>query len=192
MLAPSEAVRAAAAVMLLAPSRPLLFMGEEWAASTPFLFFCDFEPELAHLVTEGRRREFAGFPQFADPRARETIPDPSARETFERCVLRWDERRTEPHRSMLDHYRSLLALRKSEIVPRIAGVSAVGASFVEHGPTAIEASWAIAGGTLRLEANLGADACDGFAVTPAGRRIFGPATFAGGIAPPWSVRWSID
>ncbi len=192
MLAPPAAVRAAAAIVLLAPSRPLLFMGEEWAASTPFLFFCDFEPELAHLVTEGRRREFAGFPQFADPRARETIPDPSARETFERSVLRWDERRTEPHRSMLDHYRSLLALRKTEIVPRIAGVLAAGAAFVERGPAAIEATWAVAGGTLRLEANLGAEACGGFAVAPAGRCIFGAATYENGIAPPWSVRWSID
>ena len=192
MLATPEAVRAAAAVMLLAPSRPLLFMGEEWAASTPFLFFCDFEPELAHLVTEGRRREFAGFPQFADPRARETIPDPAARETFERCVLHWDERRAEPHRSMLAHYRSLLSLRKTEIVPRIAGVLAVGASFVERGPAAIEATWAVSGGTLRLEANLGGEACGGFTVTPAGRCIFGAATYANGTAPPWSVRWSID
>jgi maltooligosyltrehalose trehalohydrolase len=192
MLAAPEAVRAAAAVLLLAPSPPLLFMGEEWAASTPFLFFCDFEPELAQLVTAGRRREFAGFPEFANPNARETIPDPSAPATFERCILQWAERGVEPHRSMLAHYRSLLALRRSEIVPRVAEVNARDATMREVGATGFEAVWQVAGGRLRLEANLAADACGGFAVTPPGRCIWGEATFANGWAPPWSVRWSID
>ena len=57
MLAPWEHVRAAAAIVLLSPAIPMLFMGEEWAASTPFLFFCDFSGDLARAVTEGRRRE---------------------------------------------------------------------------------------------------------------------------------------
>ena len=191
MLAVPAAVRAAAAVLLLAPSPPLLFMGEEWAASTPFLFFCDFEPQLAHLVTEGRRREFAGFPEFADPRTRETIPDPSAATTFERSVLRWDERDAEPHRSMLAHYRALLALRQSEIVPRIGGVSARDATFAQRGHGAVEARWKIAGGTLVLETNLSAEPCGGFASTPAGRTLFEAPAFANGEAPAWSVRWSI-
>ncbi|MGD0473511.1 MAG: malto-oligosyltrehalose trehalohydrolase [Candidatus Velthaea sp.] len=191
MLTGPDALRAAAAVLLLAPSPPLLFMGEEWAASTPFLFFCDFEPELAHLVTEGRRREFAGFPEFADPRARETIPDPSAPETFTRCILRWDEREAEPHRSLLAHYRTLLAVRLAEIVPRIDGLNARDASFVEHGPGALEARWNIAGGTLVLEANLTAAPGAGFLETPPGRCIFGTSEFPRGEAPPWSVRWSI-
>ena len=77
-----DAVRAACAIVLLAPATPMLFMGEEWAASTPFLFFCDFEPELAQKVTEGRRSEFAGFAEFSDPAARERIPDPSSAQTF--------------------------------------------------------------------------------------------------------------
>jgi maltooligosyltrehalose trehalohydrolase len=191
MLASPAALRAMAAVLLLAPSRPLLFMGEEWAATTPFLFFCDFEPELAHLVTEGRRREFAGFAEFSDPAARETIPDPSAAQTFTRSVLKWDERAAEPHRSMLNLYRSLLALRRTEIMPRIADVEARTARLIERGATGIEASWAIAGGTLVLEANLAAAACSGFAVDAPGRVIFGDAPFAGGSAPAWTVRWSI-
>ncbi len=191
MLVGPDAVRAAAAVLLLAPSPPLLFMGEEWAASTPFLFFCDFEPELAQLVTAGRRREFAGFPEFADPRARETIPDPSATATFERCVLDWDERAAEPHRSMLAHYRSLLALRQAEIVPRIGGLNARDATFTERGPGGLEARWNVAGGTLLLEANLAAVPCRGFAAAPLGRTLFGASNFPLGEAPPWSVRWSI-
>ena len=77
-IAPAPAVRALLATYLLAPSPPLLFMGEEWGASTPFLFFCDFEPELAKLVTEGRRNEFASFAAFSDPARRDRIPDPSA------------------------------------------------------------------------------------------------------------------
>jgi malto-oligosyltrehalose trehalohydrolase len=191
MLAPPAALRAAAALLLLAPSRPLLFMGEEWAASTPFLFFCDFEPELARLVTAGRRREFARFPEFADPDARATIPDPSAAATFERCILNWDERAAEPHRATLELYRSLLAVRQTEIVPRIAGISGRDARFVERGPGALEASWDIAGGTLHLEANLAARACGGFGAAAPGRRIFGPPDFPAGSAPPWCVRWSI-
>jgi len=191
MLAAPQAVRAAAAVLLLAPSPPLLFMGEEWAASTPFLFFCDFEPHLAHLVTEGRRREFAGFPEFADPRARETIPDPSAAATFERSVLRWDERDAEPHRSLLAHYRALLALRRTEIVPRIDGLNARDATFAQRGRGALEARWKVAGETLVLEANLSAEPCGGFAQTPAGRTLFEAPAFVNGEAPAWSVRWSI-
>ena len=193
MIAPLEAVRAAAAVLLLSPSRPLLFMGEEWAASTPFLFFCDFEPELARLVTEGRRREFAGFPEFADPHKREQIPDPSARSTFERSVLRWDERGAEPHRSMLAHYRALLALRRTEIVPRIGDLNARDASLTERGTTGIEATWTLPGGqTLRLEANLAAAACTGFSAVAPGRCIYGDPSYSDGTAPAWSVRWSID
>jgi malto-oligosyltrehalose trehalohydrolase len=192
MLAPPEAVRAAAAVLLLAPSRPMLFMGEEWAASTPFLFFCDFEPELAHMVTEGRRREFAAFPEFADPQARETIPDPSAKQTFARSKLDWNERSAEPHRSMLAHYRALLQLRAREIVPRIAAINARDARWVVHGTTGIEVTWAIAGGTLALAANLGPTPCAGFAPDAPGHVIFGPVErYADGSAPPWSVRWSI-
>jgi len=190
-LAPLEALRAAAAVLLLAPSTPMLFMGEEWAAGTPFLFFCDFEPELAKLVTAGRRREFASFPEFADPAVRETIPDPSAPQTFERSKLDWSEREIEPHRSMLAFYRSLLHLRRREIVPRVAGLTGHDAAFRTIGERGITATWKLAGATLILEANLGADPGPGFSGTPTGRLIFGAAEFVGGTAPAWSVRWSI-
>src|SRR5690606_1871957 len=77
-LVDAERLDAAITVALLAPSVPLLFMGEEWGASTPFLYFCDFEPGLRDAVREGRRAEFASFAAFASARARETIPDPCA------------------------------------------------------------------------------------------------------------------
>ncbi len=108
------AYRAATALLLMAPETPLLFMGQEWAASTPFRYFTDHHDELGRLVTEGRRGEFRHFAAFADPAGRERIPDPQARDTFESSRLQWDERRVEPHASILRLYQALLGLRRSE------------------------------------------------------------------------------
>jgi len=106
--------RAASALLLLVPETPLLFMGQEWAASTPFLFFTDFEPELGRLVAEGRRREFRAFAAFRDPGARGRLPDPQALETFARSRLDWTEMAREPHAAALSCTRALLALRRDE------------------------------------------------------------------------------
>jgi maltooligosyltrehalose trehalohydrolase len=107
-----SAWRAASALLLLLPETPLLFMGQEWGATAPFLFFTDHHRELGHLVTEGRRKEFADFDAFADPAARARIPDPQAEETFERSRLDWTEVAKEPHRGLRLMYRSLIALRR--------------------------------------------------------------------------------
>jgi len=113
--------RAALACLLLAPQIPMLFMGEEYAASTPFLFFCDFGAELAVAVREGRRAEFARFAAFGDPAARERIPDPGALATFEASKLRWEERKRSAHAERLALVRELIGLRRRHIVPRLAG-----------------------------------------------------------------------
>ncbi|HSK10455.1 MAG TPA: malto-oligosyltrehalose trehalohydrolase [Vicinamibacterales bacterium] len=102
---------AASMLLLVLPETPLLFMGQEWAASTPFLFFTDHGEELGRLVTEGRRREFKSFSAFADPAARERIPDPQAPGTFEASRLDWDEAEREPHAGVRRFYRRMLALR---------------------------------------------------------------------------------
>jgi len=115
------AYRAASAVLLLAPETPLLFMGQEWAASTPFLYFTDHAPELGRLVTEGRRKEFREFSAFTDPRMREKIPDPQAPDTFLRSRLNWGELDRDPHRRTLALYKTLLALRRSEPAFRAEG-----------------------------------------------------------------------
>ena len=107
----AEQWRAVSALLLAAPMTPLLFMGQEWAASTPFLYFTDHNPDLGRLVTEGRRKEFAGFPAFSDPDARERIPDPQSAETFERSRLRWEELAAPAHAAVLSLYRRLLSLR---------------------------------------------------------------------------------
>jgi maltooligosyltrehalose trehalohydrolase len=108
------AYRAATALVLLLPETPLLFMGQEWAASSPFQFFTDHNPELGKRVTEGRRNEFSRFAAFADPETRQRIPDPQDPQTFERSRLNWEEREAEPHASMIRYYQKLLALRRAD------------------------------------------------------------------------------
>ncbi len=99
----------AAALTLLAPFLPMLFQGEEWAASTPFQYFTDHEDkELGRLVSEGRKKEFEAFGW--DP---SEIPDPQAESTFEASKLKWDELKEPEHADMLRWYKDLIALRKS-------------------------------------------------------------------------------
>ena len=110
MLVEPGLLQVAAALVLLGPLVPMLFQGEEWGASTPFLYFTDHEdPELGRPVSEGRRREFAAFGW-----APEDVPDPQAPKTFERSKLDWDEVGEGVHGSLLDWHRRLIALRRSE------------------------------------------------------------------------------
>jgi maltooligosyltrehalose trehalohydrolase len=118
---PPDLYRGVSLLLLFLPMTPLLFMGQEWGASTPFAYFTDHEAELGRQVSEGRRREFAGFPDFSRPEARERIPDPQARATFEASKLRWSERELPEHAATLALYRSALALRRSDPVLRGAG-----------------------------------------------------------------------
>jgi maltooligosyltrehalose trehalohydrolase len=110
------AYRAVSALLLMLPQTPLLFMGQEWAASTPFLYFTDHEPTLGRLVTEGRRREFRSFAAFSDEAA-SAIPDPQAASTFAASRLDWSERNREPHAAMLRLYQTLLVFRHIELLP---------------------------------------------------------------------------
>jgi maltooligosyltrehalose trehalohydrolase len=103
--------RAITTLLLMAPQTPLLFMGQEWAASTPFLFFTDHGDELGRQVTEGRRQEFSAFAAFADPAGRAAIPDPQDPATFERSRLQWDEVHRSPHAGMRRLYQRLLHAR---------------------------------------------------------------------------------
>jgi maltooligosyltrehalose trehalohydrolase len=104
--------RAASVLFLHVPAIPLLFMGQEWAASTPFLFFTDHNPELGAQVTEGRREEFKHYAAFTDPHRREKIPDPQAESTFLASKLLWEEKDRPPHAGILRLYRELLRQRR--------------------------------------------------------------------------------
>jgi maltooligosyltrehalose trehalohydrolase len=106
--------RAASALLLLAPETPLLFMGQEWAASSPFQYFTDHYGDLGEAVSRGRRAEFAAFSAFAGSGASNAVPDPQSLATFRRSQLDWDELGREPHRSTWRLYRDVLALRRSE------------------------------------------------------------------------------
>jgi maltooligosyltrehalose trehalohydrolase len=112
----SAAYRAASLLLLFLPMTPLLFMGQEWAARTPFLYFTDHDAELGERIRAGRRREFAAFPEFADPAARARIPDPQALATFQASKLRWGERDQPEHRETLTLYREAIALRRTDEV----------------------------------------------------------------------------
>ena len=98
--------RALSVLLCVVPEVPLLFMGQEWAASTPFQFFTDHHAELGRRVTAGRTEEFEDFSGFEG-----AVPDPQAPATFTRSVLDWDEPRRPPHDGVLALYHDLLALR---------------------------------------------------------------------------------
>ncbi len=191
-LASPQALRAAMEILLLAPAPPLLFMGEEFGAGSPFLFFCDFSGELAEAVTNGRRNEFARFAQFNSAELRERIPDPNAEQTFLRSKLNWESLTRESHADWLRFYRELLAIRGRMIVPRLRGMNFTRAEFCE-GQRRLAVDWACSDGTLQLRANLGSEsqatveaAAPFYASSEEARR-----EFARGALPGWSVVWSL-
>ncbi|HYL12720.1 MAG TPA: malto-oligosyltrehalose trehalohydrolase [Terriglobales bacterium] len=193
-LADPRAVRAAMTILLLSPSPPLLFMGEEFGAETPFLFFCDFGADLAKAVTEGRRNEFSRFARFSDPAARAEIPDPNASSTFQASKLDW-ESATEPrHRSWMEFYRELLKIRQRQIIPWIHRILPGQATFEMLGRCGLMVSWPVnAGAGLTLLANLGNEGLPEVP-HPIGKLLFtSDETVTGGLEsgqmPPWSAAW---
>ncbi len=175
-LSDPEALEAATALQLLAPQIPLIFMGEEEASRTPFLYFTDHCGDLASAVREGRRREFAKFAAFADAQRREAIPDPNAASTFEGSKPRPDPERDE---ARSDLYRRLLALRRAEIVPRLKGARALAAAST--GSASVTASWRMGDAAiLTIGVNLGAEPAS--IEAPGGRLLFESLRGAGEAA----------
>jgi maltooligosyltrehalose trehalohydrolase len=105
------------AYILLAPGTPMLFMGQEFAASSPFLYFADHETELADLVNDGRKEFLQQFPSLATPEMQDALPRPDDPGTFERCKLDFSERET--HAAIYDLHRDLLRLRRDDPVLRL-------------------------------------------------------------------------
>lgn len=204
-LATPDAVRAAMAILLLAPSPPLLFMGEEFAARTPFLFFCDFHGDLGRAVTEGRRNEFASFAAFGASDMREKIPDPNAEQTFARSKLDWSDA-ANAGRPWLEFYRNLLRLRQQTIVPHIRDARGGRNKFCVVADRGLEVEWVCGqdteGAKLRLLANLGKQHLS--AELPSGRLLFathdvqwdnieaGTPSHGARTLPPWFVGWFIE
>ena len=142
----SGLLRVAAGLVLLSPFTPMLFMGEEWGADTPWQFFTDHtDPQRASAVSEGRRSEFATHGWgFAD------VPDPQDPATFSRSKLSWSQPEQEPGKSLLTWYKALIALRRSRPELTDPLLAAVSAEFDEA------ARWLVVHrGPLRIAANLG-------------------------------------
>lgn len=183
-IAKPEAMRALAATYLLLPQTPMMFMGEEWGATEPFPFFCDFEGDLADAVRKGRREEFARFPEFQDPKQRDRIPDPLADTTFTSAKLDWSH----IDRNHLAHYRNLIAVRRQHVVPLLPLITS-GGTATRFGNEAVQVRWQAGPDTLVLAANLSAQRVDfpaavGLVLWSEGDTI--PALG------PWSVRWTLE
>ena len=193
-LADPHALRAAYAALLLAPHIPLLFMGEEFGARQPFLYFTShLTQELADAVRNGRRQEFAKFAAFSDPAKRERIPDPNAEQTFKDSIPQRDDSAAHWERWT----KALLAVRHKHLFPRLEGARALDAQVA--GKAAVLARWLMGdGSTLTLAFNLGAETvafngvagAEGMGALFAGKLIFetegAAATAAGGFLPPHS------
>ena len=182
LVSDAAALRAATAVLLLAPAVPMLFMGEEWGAAEPFPWFCDFEPELAARVFESRSREFPG------------CADPGAAATYAAARLEWRALEEPAHARTLEYHRQLLGIRRREIAPLLPGLRA-GRCLSGAAGTALVVEWPAGGPRLRLIANLGAAAV-ARAGSAAGRVLFAThprqLTPGAGELPPWSVMWLLD
>lgn len=182
---PVTKMKVLASIYLLAPQIPMLFMGEEWAASTRFPYFCDFHAELNAAVREGRKREFGHDPDQAG--RVEDAPDPTVEETFLAAKLRWDECGEGDHAVMLEHYRRLLALREKNVQPLLDHADGRPADHRANGDV-IAVTWHFGDRALILAANLGEQSAP--AVTPAGARCFFPESVRQpDVLAPWEVRW---
>ena len=181
-------LRAIASVYLLLPQVPMLFMGEEWGSTQPFPFFCDFAGELGDAVREGRRQEFARFPEFKDEALRERIPDPQAAATFSSAKLDWSDLAEPPHADWLTWYARLLEIRRTGMAPLFAAIRCGGSHEVlEDGVVTVR--WQLPRQErLLLEVNLSPRPAPAVPAAT-GRVLWQHGTWQDG-AGPWFVRWS--
>ena len=149
-LAGAEKTRVLLAALLLSPHIPLLFMGEEFGETHPFLFFTDFHGELAKAVREGRAKEFTGHAGHD-----ENVPDPNDLNTFLRSTLDWEKLKQEEGKSWLRFTRSLLTLRHRHIVPLLRQGGTVEGKILHTAHGRVAVSWQFPQGTLSLALNIG-------------------------------------
>jgi maltooligosyltrehalose trehalohydrolase len=179
MLTSPGRYRAMMALLLLAPETPLLFMGQEFGASRPFLFFTDHR-DLAASIYQGRKKFLSQFPSYGSPEAQGQVPDPSLRSTFERSKLDLSERTTHAH--MYLFHQDLLRLRREDSVLRMQSRERLDGAVL--GPHALVLRFFGGDGDDRLLAvNLGAD----LEYDPAPEPLLAPPA---GRA--WEEIWSSD
>jgi maltooligosyltrehalose trehalohydrolase len=196
-IAPPPAVKAAAAIVLLSPAPPLIFMGEEWGSRGPFFFFCDFERALAEKVRAGRRAEFAEFFAAAAGNPAAAPPDATAPEAFQQSVLQWGDMEIPHHSDWLRFYRILLDLRHKHVVPRVAGARGLEWRILGDRRRVVRARWQLGdGSTLGLLANLDSRPAADVIDEMAGEVLFSTdKASSSGAQPadllPWSVVWRL-
>lgn len=149
-------LRVLTATLLLSPHIPLLFMGEEWGETNPFLFFTDFEGELAEAVRDGRRREFAKFGAFNSEDKRKLIPDPNARSTFEQSRIDWAKAEGDGA-AWLGFVSRLLALRQEAIVPLLRDTGGNSGERLDVPDGVVAVDWTMSAARLHLRANFTAE-----------------------------------
>jgi malto-oligosyltrehalose trehalohydrolase len=180
-LAAPHIVRAIAAIYLLGPQIPMLFMGEEWDCRQPFLYFCDFQGDLAEAVRAGRRKEFK----------HSHVPDPQSDATFAASKLQWGDLDSKPHAERLQWYRRVLEARRANIVPLLLSIQRAGhGEVIDSG--AVLVAWRCEDGCeLCLAANLSANPVE---FPPQDGRLIwheGPPA-EGTVFGPWTVRWTVN
>ncbi|MGZ5526254.1 MAG: malto-oligosyltrehalose trehalohydrolase, partial [Methylomonas sp.] len=163
-----EALRAGTAILLLSPSLPLLFMGQEWACSQPFTYFVDFPDDLGDQVNLGRLQDVIKTSEFNSVDELPKVPLPNAAETFQASKLAWAESGCEPHQQWLDYHKELLRIRRNHIIPRIKGLVVGQAHYQLLNDRALAVQWRLNdASTLTLVANMGKEparvnySCDG-------------------------------
>src|SRR5665213_3411876 len=187
--APVAAVRAIAAIYLLLPQVPMIFMGEEWGAAQPFPFFCDFPGELGENVRQGRRQEFAKFPQFQDEHVRAQIPDPQAVETFESAKLAWDDLSKPEHAQWLELYRQLTAVRHASIIPLLPLIGGCASKAAISAAGVVQVEWHVRDrGILHVMVNLTDRQVQAPAAQP-GEVLWQEGTETSEGLGAWFVRW---
>jgi maltooligosyltrehalose trehalohydrolase len=189
--APVHAVRALSAIYLLVPQIPMLFMGDEWGASTPFPFFCDFDGDTGQQAREGRLK-FLRKNLQVEERELVRVPDPLAELSFRSAHLDWNELSLREHAEWLRWYRDILKIRREQIVP-------LAKTFREQCGTCELRSRRVFAATWNLEHNarliLQANLCEipAHFDSDAGRVLWIEGTEMGpGQLGPWTVRWSVE
>jgi len=196
-LTPAPLLRIATSLLLLSPSPPLLFMGEEFAATTPFLFFCDFGHGFADQLATGRRRELALLTGSSDSTESSQIQDPGNIVTYQRSCLDWQEKDSENGRQMYDFYKKLLVLRRRHIVPRLSCMQGGNAQHQIIDTKALYINWLMGDGSrLKVAVNFDTKPIE-LKVPLSGRMLFSDPFIT--VSPenqqtmaPHSIVWLLD
>lgn len=191
-LASPEAIRAIAVVYLLLPQIPMLFMGEEWAATTRFPFFSDYGGGLAEAVRRGRAKQLEETSHL-DAETLRRAPDPQAEATFLAAKLPWQELGEPLHAARLDWYRSVLAVRRERIQPLLDRLEPCG-TYRVHSGGRFECEWTVnPASRLCLRANLCASASGGFTQANQCEVLWLEGSRSDELTlGPWSALWTLE